>query len=153
MTAGVAAVAAAGDLVAVSSLYESEPIGGPEQGHYLNAVAVVDTNREPREVLGLLLMAEKGRGRERRERWGARTLDLDVLVFGSVELAEDGLSIPHPRMVERRFVMEPLAEVWPGVSVGGRSTASIALELGDQDMTVFADGLWWGAIPARGRPA
>lgn len=109
----VAALAETGSLVRVSSLYETAPIGGPEQGNYLNAVAVVDTELTARELLERCLQIELEAGRERKERWGPRTLDLDILLFDDRVIDEEGLTVPHPRMTERRFVLEPLLEVWP----------------------------------------
>ncbi len=109
----VGALSELGSLVGVSSLYETAPVGGPEQGPYLNAVAVLDTDLPVRELLMRCLEIEKEHGRERRERWGPRTLDLDVLLYGDQVVAGPDLTVPHPRMAERRFVLEPLLEAWP----------------------------------------
>ena len=109
----VSALASLGTLVRVSSLYETAPIGGPEQGPYLNAVVVIDTEMPARELLEQCLEIERAAGRERRERWGPRTLDLDLLLYGDEIIGDDGLVVPHPRMTERRFVLDPLLEVWP----------------------------------------
>ena len=97
----------------VSALYETAPIGGPEQGQYLNAVVVFNTELPAAEILAACLRIEADHGRERRERWGPRTLDLDVLLYGTETVATDGLTVPHPGLTERRFVLEPLLEVWP----------------------------------------
>ncbi len=128
------ALARLGELVAVSSLYETAPIGGPDQGPYLNAVAVLDTALEPEELLAACLAIEQGRGRQRRVRWGPRTLDLDILIFGDVVLDKPGLTIPHPRLLERRFVVEPLLEVWPEVELpdGTRVAAMLPAVAGQQ---------------------
>jgi len=99
--------------LAVSSLWETEPVGGPPQGPYLNRVAGGATALSPRALLEACLEVEHAAGRERRERWAARTLDLDLLLFGERVIDEPGLAVPHPRMHERRFVLEPLAEVAP----------------------------------------
>ena len=99
----------------VSSVYETAPVGGPEQGAFLNAVVAVDTELE---ALGLLRVAqalETDAERVRIERWGPRTLDVDVLLFGDVVSDDPDLLIPHPRMSERAFVMIPLAEIAPEV--------------------------------------
>ena len=109
----VAALAETGSLIRVSSLYETAPIGGPKQKPYLNAVVVVDTGLLPRQLLERCLEIEQEQGRERRERWGPRTLDLDVLLYGSEVIDNADLKVPHPRMTKRRFVLEPLLEVWP----------------------------------------
>jgi 2-amino-4-hydroxy-6-hydroxymethyldihydropteridine diphosphokinase len=100
----------------VSSIYETEPVGGPPgQGPYLNAVAEVDTGRTADELLRALLDVEAGLGRVRLERDGPRTLDLDLLLYGDLVRADSHLTVPHPRLHERLFVLRPLAEVAPGV--------------------------------------
>jgi len=106
-----------GDVVRVSSWYETDPVGGPDQPAYLNAVVVLDTELSARELLNGLLAIERHRGRERAEKWGPRTLDLDILVYGRQQIDEDGLTIPHPEMPRRRFVLQPLLEAWPGVAM------------------------------------
>lgn len=106
-----------GDIVASSSLWETAPVGGPEQGAYLNGVVVVDTDLPPGAVLERLLAIERAHGRERRERWGPRTLDLDLLLYGDHTVAQPRLTVPHPRMTERRFVLAPLLEVWPDAAL------------------------------------
>lgn len=107
-------LAAVSRVAAVSSVYETIPIGGPDQGPFLNAVVVVDTARTPRGLLRELLFIERSLGRVRDTRWGPRTLDLDLILWNDQEVSEPGLTIPHPRMKDRRFVLEPLLEVWPG---------------------------------------
>lgn len=113
----LSALSRVGRLAGVSSLYETAPIGGPEQGAYLNAVAVLETDLAARELLEHCLAIEREHGRERSERWGPRTLDLDILLFGDAVIAEPDLSVPHPRMTERRFVLEPLLEAWPDATL------------------------------------
>jgi 2-amino-4-hydroxy-6-hydroxymethyldihydropteridine diphosphokinase len=113
ITDAVGSLSQAGSLVRVSSLYETAPVGGPEQGPYLNAVAVIETDLPIRDLLMRCLDIEKEHGRERRERWGPRTLDLDVLLYGEQVVTGPDLTVPHPRMAERRFVLEPLLEAWP----------------------------------------
>lgn len=113
LDAAIEALALLGDVVAVSSLYETAPVGGPKQGDYLNAVVVLDTDLEPAELLEALLAIEADQGRVRTARFGPRTLDLDLLLYGDAVVDEPGLTVPHPRMTERRFVLEPLLEVWP----------------------------------------
>jgi 2-amino-4-hydroxy-6-hydroxymethyldihydropteridine diphosphokinase len=102
------------EVVAVSSVYRSEPVGGLEQPEYLNAVVAINTTLGPRELLALAQRIEGEQGRLRKERWGPRTLDVDILLYGDVTVDETGLEIPHPRLVERRFALEPLLEVEPG---------------------------------------
>lgn len=129
---------AVGEVIAVSSIYETAPVGGPEQGDYLNAVALVDTQLAPRVVLDELLRIERSHGRARRERWGPRTLDLDLLVHEGVTVDEPGLVVPHPHIGDRRFVLEPLAEVWPEAPIAPRLTAAEALRrVLDQEVVAF----------------
>ena len=102
------------DVVAVSELYETAPVGGPDdQGPYLNAALSADTTLEAAELLALLHRIEASRERQRVEHWGPRTLDLDLLVHGDVVTDSDTLQVPHPRMHERRFVMVPVCDVAP----------------------------------------
>ena len=122
-----------GSVVASSSLWETAPIGGPEQGPYLNAVVVVDTELAARGVLEHLLDIERDHGRERGHRWGPRTLDLDLLLFGDEVMEEPDLSVPHPRLTQRRFVLEPLLEVWPDAALpDGTPLATVLPSVQDQ---------------------
>jgi 2-amino-4-hydroxy-6-hydroxymethyldihydropteridine diphosphokinase len=109
------AVAALGEeVVAVSPLYETEPVGGPPgQPRYLNIVVELDTDRPPRELLERCRGLERAAGRTRGERWGPRTLDVDILLVDELVVDEPDLVVPHPRMEERRFVMAPLADLAP----------------------------------------
>jgi 2-amino-4-hydroxy-6-hydroxymethyldihydropteridine diphosphokinase len=108
-----AAVAAMPDLVAVSPLYETDPVGGPEQGAYLNLVVELDTARSARELLALCEELEAAADRVREVRWGPRTLDVDVLWVDGETVAEPDLEVPHPRMGQRRFVLAPLRDLAP----------------------------------------
>lgn len=101
--------------VTVSPLYETDPVGPPPQGPYLNAVVRLRTSLEPRPLLDALLAIERAAGRERGERWAARTLDLDLLLYGGRLIDEPGLRVPHPRLAERPFVLEPLRDLAPGL--------------------------------------
>ena len=100
-------------VVAVSPVYETDPVGGPEQGDFLNAVVAVETALSPRELLQLAQRLEAEAHRVRVEKWGPRTLDVDVLLVGDEEVHEADLQIPHPRMWERGFVMVPLGDLDP----------------------------------------
>lgn len=102
-----------GEIVRVSSLYETAPWGGIEQGAYLNQVVAVATDLAPEEVLRIILEIEHELGRVRYERWGARHLDIDLLYYGSEQMDTARLTVPHPRLHERRFTMIPLAEIAP----------------------------------------
>lgn len=98
--------------VSLSSLYETEPVGGPAgQGRFLNAAARLETTLDARSLLATLLDIETRLGRQRSAKWGPRTIDLDLLLFDDQIIADPDLTIPHPLMHERRFVLEPLAEV------------------------------------------
>jgi len=107
-------------VVAVSRLYETEPVGGPAgQGLYLNLVVELDTELGPRGLLEVARGLEEAAGRERGVRDGPRTLDVDVLLVGDEVVDDDDLVVPHPRMFERRFVVEPLAELAPELVAPG----------------------------------
>jgi 2-amino-4-hydroxy-6-hydroxymethyldihydropteridine diphosphokinase len=98
----------------VSAFHETEPVGGPPgQRAYLNAAAALETTLDPLELLHVLQTIEARFGRVRTVRWGERTLDLDLLLFDDRVIQTPALSIPHPRLTERRFVLEPLAEIAP----------------------------------------
>ena len=112
------AVAAMGDVVAVSPVYETDPVGGPEQGPYLNIVVELETVRSARELLARALALEAEAGRRRRVRWGPRTLDVDVLWVDGETTDDPDLRVPHPRMYERGFVMVPLADLAPDLAAG-----------------------------------
>lgn len=117
-------------LVAVSPVYETEPVGGsPGQGPYLNCVVELDTELTPRDLLGVAQRLEAAAGRVRDERWGPRTLDVDVLLVGDLVVDEPDLVVPHPRMYERRFVLAPLADLAadlvPPDREGGREQGSV----------------------------
>ena len=110
-----AAVAALPDLHAVSPVYESAPVGGPPQDNFLNAVAALDTDRSPRQLLELARSLEGAAGRLRTVRWGPRTLDVDLLLVDDMEVDEPDLVVPHPRIAERAFVLAPLADLDPSL--------------------------------------
>jgi 2-amino-4-hydroxy-6-hydroxymethyldihydropteridine diphosphokinase len=106
-------------LVAVSRVYETAPVGGPPQGAYLNAVVAIDTSLDPVELLHRCQRVEEIAARERAERWGPRTLDVDVLLIDGTRVDSPDLTIPHPRMWERGFVLAPLRDVAPELVDGG----------------------------------
>ena len=134
--AAIAGLRRLGTVVAVSSYYRTAAIGGPDQDDYLNAVVLLETVLPAREVLLGAASIERERGRERdRERWGPRTLDIDLLLYGDERVDQPGLVIPHPRMTERRFVLEPLLEVWPDAALpGGEPLARWFDGVADQDV-------------------
>jgi 2-amino-4-hydroxy-6-hydroxymethyldihydropteridine diphosphokinase len=109
-------------VVGVSSLIETDPVGFLDQPRFVNGVAALDTTLTARELLTVLLEVEQrfGRSREAVPAQGPRTLDLDLLLYGDAQLDEPGLQVPHPRLHERAFVLEPLAELAPGLQIPGR---------------------------------
>ncbi len=134
-------------VVGVSRVYETAPVGGPPQDAYLNAVVEVETTSAPHALLRLGQRIERDARRIRTERWGPRTLDVDVLLYDDVSIDDPDLVVPHPRMWERGFVLAPLRDVAPGpgrprAGVGGgtRSGGSIACSMGEQRRTVALIG-------------
>ena len=113
LEAGVAGLRSAGDVVGVSQVYETEPVGGPEQGPFLNLVVELCTADSPRRLLERCRELEQAAQRVRTVRYGPRTLDADVLLVEGVTVDEPDLQVPHPRMWERRFVLAPLADLAP----------------------------------------
>ena len=113
------------EVVAVSTFRETEPVGFVEQPRFLNGVVALHTELEPRELLERLLAVEAELGRTRDgPRFGPRTIDLDLLLYGDAEVDEPGLHVPHPRLHERRFALEPLAELDPALEIPGRGRVS-----------------------------
>ena len=112
-------------VVAVSALRETEPVGVTEQPRFLNGAVALETALSAQVLLETLLGIERSLGRVRTgARWGPRTIDLDLLVYGSEVLDEPGLHVPHPRLHERRFALEPLAELDPALEIPGRGRVS-----------------------------
>jgi 2-amino-4-hydroxy-6-hydroxymethyldihydropteridine diphosphokinase len=109
-------------VVAISRVYETAPVGGPEQGPYLNAVVAIDSDIDARALLALAQQLEAAAHRVRTVRWGPRTLDVDVLWVDGERLDDPELTVPHPRMWERAFVLVPLADVAPDL-VEGKAAA------------------------------
>ena len=128
-------------------MYETDPVGGPEQGPYLNAVVAIDTDLDPHDLLSLAQQLEHDAARVRAERWGPRTLDVDVLLYDDLMLDSPDLTIPHPRMWERGFVLAPLRDVasdlvapdatWEGVRV---TTVAVAHSMEERTRTVALIG-------------
>jgi 2-amino-4-hydroxy-6-hydroxymethyldihydropteridine diphosphokinase len=114
--------------VAVSSLYRSQPMGPAGQPEYLNAVAAVDTRLSAAELLQELHLIEEQHGRVRAERWGPRTLDLDLLLYGDQQMAGDELTVPHPGLPQRNFVLYPLHEIAPQLYIPGAGSLEGLLE-------------------------
>jgi 2-amino-4-hydroxy-6-hydroxymethyldihydropteridine diphosphokinase len=116
------------DVVRVSMLRETDPVGVVDQPRFLNGAAALETELSARELLDRLLAVERTLGRIRDgERWGPRTVDLDLLLYGDLQSDEPGLTVPHPRLHARRFALEPLAELAPDAVVPGRGPVSALL--------------------------
>ncbi|MCE7030667.1 2-amino-4-hydroxy-6-hydroxymethyldihydropteridine diphosphokinase [Jiella avicenniae] len=131
-------------VVAVSRLFRTPPWGKTDQPDFLNACAAVETELSARRLLDLCLQTEREFKRERAERWGPRTLDIDVLDFGGTTHGDEALTLPHPRIAERAFVLVPLADIAPDLAIGGRRVAERVDAL-DQGVIVpvTQDGGWW----------
>ncbi len=113
------------EVLAVSQLRDTDPVGNVDQPIYLNGAVAIDTSLSPRQLLDALLRVEQGLGRVRDgERWGPRTIDLDLLVYGDKIVDEPGLRIPHPRLHQRRFALEPLVDLEPELLIPGRGPVS-----------------------------
>lgn len=133
-------------VVEVSRLYRTPPWGKTDQAWFFNACGLVETTLAPGPLLGACLAVEREMKRERTERWGPRTIDIDVLTCGDLAVSDATLEIPHPRMTERGFVLMPLADIAPDLVVGGRTVADW---LATADVAgiecVGADRAWWRA--------
>jgi 2-amino-4-hydroxy-6-hydroxymethyldihydropteridine diphosphokinase len=128
----------AGLISAQSRIFETEPVGGPDnQGAYLNAVVQLETGLSAPDLLHVLLGIERSRGRERRERWGPRTLDLDVLLYGDQLIHTPDLTVPHPRLHERAFVLEPLSDLVPNLTI-----PDLHQTVNDLRSSVGSAGVW-----------
>lgn len=138
-------------LEAVSSLYETEPLGGPEQPPFYNAACRIDTGLEPRPLLRFLQTLEREIGRRPAAApWAPRPIDLDILLYEERVLVEEGLVIPHPRLAERAFMLAPLAEIAAEVrhAVLGRTMGELLAAVGEQGVRQVAAAGWDGAAGA-----
>jgi 2-amino-4-hydroxy-6-hydroxymethyldihydropteridine diphosphokinase len=115
LRSAVEQLGSAGQVSAISAMYETQPVDVPNQPWFLNSVVAIETDMTPRELLNLALRVESMMGRLRMREKSARNIDIDVVLFGDLIVDEPGLKIPHPAMSERRFVLEPLVEIAPGV--------------------------------------
>ena len=149
----VGSMEALGSVGSISRLYETAPIGGPEQGPYLNAVVVLESELDPHELLPRLNDIEADAGRERKERWGERTLDLDIVAMTPGAIDTEDLTIPHPRAARREFVLRPLVDVWPSAMVGADLGAQRALEQLEPQGVDEVARRWSVERPARLGPA
>ena len=126
-------------VTAVSSVYETEPWGKTDQPRFLNLAAAIRTTLTPEELLALTQSIENALGRVRHERWGARTIDIDVLCFEGVERNTPELTLPHPYMTERAFVLVPLAEIAPALAVKGKTVEAWRDATGSEGVTCVTE--------------
>lgn len=139
MQRACAALAGLGTDLSIAPLYESAPVGGPDQDPYLNSVVVLESDLAPGELLDRLHEIEHEEGRERKTHWGPRTLDLDIVSTDGSPISTEVLTVPHPRASEREFVLRPLVEVWPEAPVAKDLTAAGALAgMEPQDVDLLA---------------
>jgi 2-amino-4-hydroxy-6-hydroxymethyldihydropteridine diphosphokinase len=115
----VAELAKVIEITHLSTNHETDPVGGPEQPKYLNAIAIAETELDPRELMIIMLEIENRLGRKREVHWGPRTIDLDLIVFSDEVIDSEVLVLPHPRAHERKFVLEPWLEIDPGAYIPG----------------------------------
>ena len=124
----------------VSSLYETAPIGFTEQPDFVNAVVLIETRLSPVDLLHAVLGIENDMGRVRNRHWGPRVIDIDLLLFNNTEMDTPELTLPHPRMMERAFVMAPLAEIAPDLELpGGRKPQDVLEDLKGQRVRRLAE--------------
>ncbi len=134
-------------VLAVSALYRTPPWGKVDQDDFFNCCALVQTSLAAPALLQLCLDIEKGMKRVRTQRWGPRTIDIDVLTFGQEVIVTDNIEVPHPRMTERAFVLMPLADIAPDLDVKGKSVRDW-LQLVDRSGIVIAnERLEWWTLP------
>jgi 2-amino-4-hydroxy-6-hydroxymethyldihydropteridine diphosphokinase len=131
---------------AVSSLYRTPPWGKTDQPPFLNAAVKIETDLSPQELLSVVLLVEQALGRERKERWGPRTIDIDILIYGGRTVDEPGLCVPHPRLTERAFALAPLVDVMPDAEVAGRPAGDWFAESDRVGLQRVADPGWENAL-------
>lgn len=131
-------------VVRASSLYDTEPVGVEDQPHFLNAVAQLDTQLTPRQLLWNLMLVERRLGRVRSKRWGPRTIDLDMLLYEDAVMEEDDLHLPHPELAKRSFVLVPLVELEPLLvhPVTGETMLSLLQRLGARPLVKHGSRIW-----------
>ncbi len=131
-------------VVRASSLYDTEPVGALDQPHFLNAVAQLETQLAPRQLLWNLMLIERRLGRVRTQRWGPRTLDLDLLLYEDAVIDEDDLQVPHPELPKRSFVLVPLVELDPMLlhPATGETMLALLQRLGARPLVKHGSRLW-----------
>lgn len=133
-------VHAAVEVKAVSSVWRTAPWGKLDQPEFRNMAVLIETSLSAEDLLSLCLAIERESGRERRERWGPRTLDIDILTYGDETIDRPGLQVPHPRIAERGFVLAPLTEIAPAIRVSNRGVAELLTAIASQDVRLDEDG-------------
>ncbi len=132
------------EVLSVSKLYKTPPSGKTDQPAFLNACLLVETSLTARQLLDKCLDIEQKLGRVRAERWGPRQVDIDILDFGDEVIVEEGLEVPHPRMTDRAFVMQPLSDIAPDKLISGKLVSQWAQELHDEAIEVVLENDdWW----------
>ena len=131
---------AAVEVKAVSSVWRTAPWGKLDQPEFRNMAVLIEASLSAEDLLSLCLAIERESGRERRERWGPRTLDIDILTYGGQTIDRPGLQVPHPRIAERAFVLAPLAEIAPGIMIEGRRVADLFAAIAGDDVSRDAEG-------------
>lgn len=131
-------------VVAVSKLYSTPPWGKTDQADFFNCCVLVETSLEPEDLLDVCLSIERGMKRVRLERWGPRTIDIDILTYGTREQRSEKLEVPHPRMTDRGFVMMPLADIAPDLLVRGRAVRDWLSEADTAGIRIARESRdWW----------
>ncbi|MBO3760666.1 2-amino-4-hydroxy-6-hydroxymethyldihydropteridine diphosphokinase [Ciceribacter sp. L1K23] len=131
-------------VVSVSKLYRTPPWGKTDQADFLNCCALIETRLAPQPLLELCLSIEREMKRVRIERWGPRTIDIDILTYDDQDVSTETLAIPHPRITERAFVLVPLADIAPELDIAGKSVRdwTSIVDAGGIE-AASADGGWW----------
>lgn len=135
------------EVALVSSLYNTPPWGKIDQPDFLNAVAEIETSLTPKQLLEFGLDVEQRLKRVRDVRWGPRSIDIDILWYDSRRIVEEGLHIPHPRMLERAFVLVPLAEIAPNLVIDGQTLSERAQSIDRDGIQVSRPGSSWWRLP------
>jgi 2-amino-4-hydroxy-6-hydroxymethyldihydropteridine diphosphokinase len=139
-------------VVTVSSIFETKPVGHTAQPDFLNLVAAVATALAPHALLDTCLRIETELGRVRHERWGPRTVDLDLLSYEDIRIDDARFTLPHPRMLERGFVLVPLAEIAPGLIIAGEAITTRAVRCDQSGLRKLGPFEWAGDPPAFPQP-
>ncbi|HZW82711.1 MAG TPA: 2-amino-4-hydroxy-6-hydroxymethyldihydropteridine diphosphokinase [Candidatus Deferrimicrobium sp.] len=150
LIAAMTALQLDGDIVVkrTSSLYLTEPVGYLEQDSFINAVAEITTNLQAYELLSVLQKVEEKLLRERIIHWGPRTIDLDILIYGEENIVTSTLTVPHPRAIERAFVLRPLAELDPQLAIGGVPVSQWLEGVSEQKISLFKS-IWFDKLKLR----